>query len=174
MRSRTSASAPQLHQSGDGGTENDAESYDSDFENGEGPSADTRGDTMEDAAAKALAQASKKSAQPNKRRVRFRRRCRQIRKLWQEMQIPNRDRRYFSKQFMAEFTERNVIFVNEQLQLMVDHRGNSPSLEPGTAAPGSNQAVVCSCKGGSCCSVWEGVKTSARWLQSAKWGRNVK
>ena len=104
MRSRTSASAPQLHQSGDGGTENDAESYDSDFENGEGPSADTRGDTMEDAAAKALAQASKKSAQPNKRRVRFRRRCRQIRKLWQETDS-KQGWRYFSKQFMAEFTK---------------------------------------------------------------------
>eukprot|EP00943_MAST-04B_sp_MAST-4B-sp1_P007944 g7944.t1 len=52
----------------------------------------------------------------------FLKNCNTIRSLWNELHIPNRDRRYFSRTFMLTFTEHNNNFVNEQLKLLLAHR----------------------------------------------------
>ena len=52
----------------------------------------------------------------------FRKNCNTIRALWDELHVPNRDRRYFSRTFMLEYTDHNDKFVNEQLELLLAHR----------------------------------------------------
>ena len=48
----------------------------------------------------------------------FSKNCNLVRSLWDELHVPNRDRRYFSRTFMLEYTDANAKFVAEQLQLL--------------------------------------------------------
>ena len=52
----------------------------------------------------------------------FRKNCNLVRSLWDELHVPNRDRRYFSRTFMLEYTDANTKFVAEQLELLNCHR----------------------------------------------------
>ena len=52
----------------------------------------------------------------------FSKNCNLVRSLWDELHVPNRDRRYFSRTFMLEYTDANAKFVAEQLQLLNCHR----------------------------------------------------
>ena len=52
----------------------------------------------------------------------FLKNCNLVRSLWDELHVPNRDRRYFSRTFMLEYRDANAKFVAEQLELLSCHR----------------------------------------------------
>ena len=57
----------------------------------------------------------------NQIQFRFEEKCKKIRSLWKQLHIPTRDRRFFSRTFMLEWTDRNEKFIDEQLELLLTH-----------------------------------------------------
>ena len=54
--------------------------------------------------------------------MKFVKKCSQIRSLFDDLKIPQRDRRFFTKTFMARYDERSSAFVDEQLEILQNHR----------------------------------------------------
>ena len=54
--------------------------------------------------------------------MKFVKKCSTIRTLFDDLKIPMRDRKFFTKTFMATYNDTNVNFINEQLNLLQSHR----------------------------------------------------
>ena len=57
--------------------------------------------------------------------IKFVKKCTQIRSLFEDLKLPQRDRRFFTKNFMSRYDDRNNNFVNEQLDLLHLHRDHT-------------------------------------------------
>ena len=57
--------------------------------------------------------------------MKFVKKCSTIRTLFDDLKIPMRDRKFFTKTFMSEFNDTNVNFINEQLNLLQSHRAHT-------------------------------------------------
>ena len=62
------------------------------------------------------------SAKKTMEEMKFVKKCSQIRSLFDDLKIPQRDRRFFTKTFMARYDERSSAFVDEQLEILQNHR----------------------------------------------------
>ena len=87
----------------------------------EGDLDDNYNDDFEDGDAESNAEQEGEKAR-HLAEVQFVKQCKKIRILFQELRIPQRDRRFFTKTFMNHFDERCAAFVSEQAELLEGHR----------------------------------------------------
>ena len=115
QRDNGASSAPQLSPTdadegiGKAGDDGSRDERHSDYEDSE---EDFEDDEDEDASAK----------DRHLSEMHFVKQCKAVRVLFEELKVPQRDRRFFTKNFMARYDKRSASFVQEQAELLEGHR----------------------------------------------------
>ena len=122
-KSKGTTSTPQLGY-GHGNDDNYTSEDDSDLHQGyAGDAGDDDG--FDDEQVKAGAELGEEDALSKARHLsemRFVKQCKAVRVLFEDLKVPQRDRRFFTKTFMARYDERCAAFVQEQAELLDGHR----------------------------------------------------